>query len=43
MQALSLALFLVALSTGCAFGHTPQGRSAGQVLYLPIYPHVWHG
>lgn len=43
MQTLRLSLVVFALSTCVAFGQTPQGRSAGQVLYLPIYSHVWHG
>ena len=43
MQALRLSLVLFALSIGFAFGQTPQGRLVGQVLYLPIYSHVWHG
>lgn len=43
MQALRLSLVLFALSTGIASGQAPQGRSVGQVLYLPIYSHVWHG
>jgi hypothetical protein len=43
MKALKLFLVLFALSTGLAFGQTQSGRSAGQVLYLPIYSHIWYG
>lgn len=43
MRSLSLALVFFALSGSLAFGQTPQGRSTGQSLYLPIYSHVWHG
>jgi hypothetical protein len=38
--ALVLALFCLG---GQAFAQPLVTRSAGQVLYLPIYSHVWHG
>ena len=28
---------------GTLLAQTPVARSSGQVLYLPIYSHVWHG
>ena len=40
---LAIVTLMVALSRGMAFGQTPQGRSLGQNLYLPIYSHIWHG
>lgn len=40
---LAIVTLMVALSGGMAFGQTPQGRSLGQNLYLPIYSHIWHG
>ncbi len=39
-------LFLLALGLppgGQSFAQAPVGRSSGQMLYLPIYSHVWHG
>ena len=42
MRSLTLSLVLFVLSSGLALGQTSQGRSVGQVLYLPIYSHVWH-
>ena len=43
-----LAPFLLLLALGLppggpAFAQAPVARSTGQVLYLPIYSHVWHG
>ena len=51
MQSMKLTLVLFALSSSLALGQTSdhasgqtsQGRSVGQLLYLPIYSHVWHG
>ena len=43
MKAVLLSSLLFALSCGSASGQTSSGRSLGQVLYLPIYSHVWHG
>lgn len=43
MRSLRPLLLLLALSGSLAFGQTPPGRSLGQLLYLPIYSHVWHG
>ena len=43
-----LAPFLLLLALGLppgglAFAQAPVARSTGQVLYHPIYSHVWHG
>jgi hypothetical protein len=43
MHSLTLSLVVFVLSSSLALGQTSQGRSVGQVLYLPIYSHVWHG
>lgn len=43
MQSLTLSLVLFVLSSSYALGQASQDRSVGQVLYLPIYSHVWHG
>lgn len=43
MHALKWLLCAFSLAAGLAFGQAPNGRSTGQVLYLPIYSHVWHG
>ena len=43
MKSILLSLLLFALSGGCASAQTSPGRSLGQVLYLPIYSHIWHG
>jgi len=34
---------LFALSSGLAHAQSLPGRSLGQLLYLPIYSHIWHG
>ena len=36
-------LWSLALASSLAFGQAPAGRTNGQVLYLPIYSHIWHG
>ena len=43
MNALKWLLFPFALFAGLALAQAPAGRSTGQVLYLPIYSHIWHG
>ena len=43
MKSVLLSLVLFALSGGLASAQTPPGRSPGQLLYLPIYSHIWHG
>jgi hypothetical protein len=43
MKSMLLSFILFALSSGFASGQTAPGRSLGQVLYLPIYSHIWHG
>ena len=37
------ALCSLALLSGLALGQGLTGRSSGQVLYLPVYSHIWHG
>jgi len=47
MHSVIVSLILLALSGSLALGQTSdqlsQGRLVGQLLYLPIYSHVWHG
>jgi len=43
MRSILLSLLVFALSIGFASAQTPPGRSLGQILYLPIYSHIWHG
>lgn len=43
MKSVRCLAILFALSSSLACGQTPPGRSLGQVLYLPIYSHIWHG
>ncbi|MFH1603515.1 MAG: DUF3124 domain-containing protein [Pseudomonadota bacterium] len=47
MHSMILGLILLALSSSFASAQTSDQklpyRSIGQVLYLPIYSHVWHG
>jgi len=37
------SILLFTLSSGVASAQTAPGRSLGQLLYLPIYSHIWHG
>ena len=43
MHLIRLALASLLWFSGHAAGQAPVVRSSGQVLYLPIYSHVWHG
>ena len=43
MKSMLLSLMLLVLSGGLASAQTAPGRSLGQLLYLPIYSHIWHG
>ena len=43
MKSIMFSAFMFALSSACAFGQAPPARSLGQLLYLPIYSHIWHG
>ena len=43
MKSAMLSAILFVLSSSLAFGQTPPARSLGQLLYLPIYSHIWHG
>ena len=43
MNWMKCALFSLLLLSGLAFGQGLSGRSSGQLLYLPIYSHIWHG
>jgi len=47
MHSAIVSLILLALSSSLAFGQTSDqllpGRLIEQILYLPIYSHVWHG
>ena len=43
MKSVLYSAILFALSSGFAFGQATSARSLGQLLYLPIYSHIWHG
>lgn len=43
MKPILFALFALALTSGYAAAQPAPLRSSGQVLYLPIYSHIWHG
>lgn len=43
MNSMKWALWSLALLSSLAFGQGSVGRTNGQVLYLPIYSHIWHG
>jgi hypothetical protein len=43
MKSLALLSWLFALYSGFAFGQSATALTNGQVLYLPIYSHIWHG
>lgn len=43
MKATALALCVLTLFSNLAYGQSTAIRSNGQVLYLPIYSHIWHG
>ncbi|MDO8598136.1 MAG: DUF3124 domain-containing protein [Sulfuricaulis sp.] len=43
MKSMLLSLVLFAFASGLASAQTAPGRSLGQLLYLPIYSHIWHG
>ena len=43
MKSTASALWLLALCSGLAFGQGAAPLTNGQVLYLPIYSHIWHG
>lgn len=43
MKSMLFSLVLFGLSGGLASAQTAPGRSPGQLLYLPIYSHIWHG
>ena len=38
-----LVTVVLALCSGWSLGQSTPSRSLGQVLYLPIYSHIWHG
>jgi len=43
MHTTRFALALLFWLSGSAAAQAPATRSTGQMLYLPIYSHVWHG
>ena len=43
MPLINLILIAALWVCGSAAAQTPATRSSGQMLYLPIYSHVWHG
>ena len=38
-----IILLAILLCSGSAVAQSQSGRSTGQLLYLPIYSHIWHG
>ena len=43
MRALGFVFAILLCLSGPAAAQSPVARSTGQMLYLPIYSHVWHG
>ena len=43
MRAIKLLLWSLTLIGASAFAQGAPALSAGQLLYLPIYSHIWHG
>lgn len=43
MRLIKLALLALLWFSGLVLGQSAVSRSSGQMLYLPIYSHVWHG
>ncbi len=43
MKSVLYSAVLFAISSFCAFAQAPPARWLGQLLYLPIYSHIWHG
>jgi uncharacterized protein DUF3124 len=43
MPSIRLAICLLALCSGLAVAQSPDGGVKSQLLYLPIYSHIWHG
>lgn len=43
MNSMKWILWSLVFFSGLSFGQGPAARTNGQVLYLPIYSHIWHG
>lgn len=43
MKLFALTSWFLAMYSGLAFGQSAAALTNGQVLYLPIYSHIWHG
>ena len=43
MKSVLYSAIVFALSSCLAYAQAPPARSLGQLLYLPIYSHIWHG
>ena len=43
MKSMKWALWSLAFFSGVVFGQVAASRTKGQLLYLPIYSHIWHG
>jgi hypothetical protein len=43
MNSMKWALWSLVLLSSFAFGQGSADRTNGQILYLPIYSHIWHG
>ena len=43
MKTAIFSAILFAFTSSFAFAQASPARSLGQVLYLPIYSHIWHG
>lgn len=43
MLRIKAALCCALMAAFAAFAQEPPARSLGQLLYLPVYSHIWHG
>lgn len=43
MSRTKTALFAALLAASTVAAQEPTARSTGQLLYLPVYSHIWHG
>ncbi len=43
MIRITTALCCALLAAFSVFAQEPPARSPGQILYLPVYSHIWHG
>jgi hypothetical protein len=43
MNSMKWLLWSLTFFSSLALGQSPASRTNGQLLYLPIYSHIWHG